>query len=153
MDCSKARSLLSEWTDGRLKGPVGQTLEAHFRECAACRKEEQAFRVSWELLGNYPPIEPSPGLAAGVMKRVRRPLVWKLVAPLMAAAAAAVISVVVFFKSPPPQPEPPATEEERELVENLDLLENFDAIATLEMVADESAAGDGRVILDREEHK
>ncbi len=153
MDCKKANALLSEWIDGRLAGPVGRALTQHLGECGACRKDEEDLRKSWELLKLYPSVEPSPALLAKVLSRMRRPLVWKIVAPALAAAAAVAISIAVFLAPPKPNPQSPATDEERELVENLELLENYETLTTLEVVADESASPDGRVILEREDHR
>ncbi|MBI2901042.1 MAG: zf-HC2 domain-containing protein [Planctomycetes bacterium] len=155
MECRHARQLLSEWTDGRVAGALRLGVEEHLKECGSCRREEQELRRTWELLDNYPAIEPSPGFAARIMARVRRPLILRFLAPIAAAAAVVVVSLLLFLPRTSVKPVPPqATEEERELVENLDLLENLDTLATLEMVADESALGpDGKAILEGEEHR
>lgn len=141
MDCERTRAHLSEWVDGRVVGTTRAELKEHLRSCGACREEERILRGTWVLLGHYPSIEPSAGFLRGIQARLRRPLLWKIVAPLAAAAAAVVISVVVFVSPPATVTEPPVTEEERELVENLDLLEDYELVSALEMMADESVAG------------
>ncbi len=104
---------------------------AHLERCADCR----AFAGTWDLLKEYPGIEPSPGFIAGVRRRLS-PARLRLLASA-AALAAALLVAVVLFESPRETAKPPvATEEELELAENLDLLEDYDLIDTLELVSE-----------------
>ena len=109
---------------------------AHQASCAGCRD----FSRAWELLGEYPAIEPSAGFYRSVRRRLS-PAILRFAAPLAAAAAALLLAL--FLTHPAAKPGtfpvgsgPSITDEERELVENLDLLQNYDLIRTLELVGE-----------------
>jgi hypothetical protein len=108
-------------------GPEGRTHEA---ACPECRDYAQC----WELLKEYPSIEPR----SGFFRAVRRKLAPRILryAALVSAAAAVLLVAVIFRASPPTQKPEVVTEEERELVENLDLLQNYELLRTLEMVGE-----------------
>lgn len=141
VNCKHARQLLSEHVDGRLAGPLRRDLENHLTACVSCREEEQSLRVTWELLGNYPTIEPSPNFFMKLRAKLRRPA-WKVLGPIVAVAAAVVLTVGLFVAQGGSPKVPVVTDEERELAENLELLENYDTLSTLELIADESAGED-----------
>lgn len=109
----------------------GEEARAHQAQCAECRE----FARAWELLGDYPSIEPSAGFYRSVRRKLS-PAILRFAAPLAAAAAA--LLLVLFLTRPveKPAPGPSYTEEERELVENLELLQNYDLLRTLELVGE-----------------
>lgn len=109
-----------------------EAARAHEALCAECRE----FAGSWDLLEEYPAIEPSAGFFQGVRRRLA-PAVLRFAAPLAAAAAALLMALLLTHPSGSIKPLAPAvTEEERELVENLDLLQNYELLRTLELVGD-----------------
>src|SRR5262245_32401770 len=109
-----------------------EAARAHAAQCADCRE----FDRSWDLLREYPAIEPSAGFFRSMRRRLQ-PAILRFAAPLAAAAAALLIALFLTHPSTPPAPPTPAvTEEERELVENLDLLQNYELLRTLEMVGE-----------------
>lgn len=109
-----------------------EAARAHQAQCAACRD----FAKAWDLLGEYPAIEPSAGFYRSIRRKLS-PAILRFAAPLAAAAAALLLAL---FLTHPAGPQPPAgpsvTEEERELVENLDLLQNYELVRTLELVGE-----------------
>jgi hypothetical protein len=124
MSCNECREELSATSEAAL---------AHLASCADCR----AFARSWELLREYPAIEPSAGFFQGICRK-RAPGILRFAAPLAAAAAALLIAILIIpHTSAPIQVVDRITDEERELVENLDLLENYDLVRTLEWVGEE----------------
>jgi len=50
MKCSKCRKLLIEFSEGRLEGELGRTLQKHIENCASCRQELDSFQSSLELM-------------------------------------------------------------------------------------------------------
>jgi hypothetical protein len=122
MTCNECREELSA---------TSEAAQAHLASCADCRP----FARSWELLREYPAIEPSAGFFQGI-RRKRAPRILRFAAPLAAAAAALLIAILIIPHTSTPVVDR-ITEEERELVENLDLLENYDLVRTLEWVGEE----------------
>lgn len=95
--CPAFRTLLSEWSDGRLPADAADAMTAHAAGCGAFAAEAEAWRHARRLLREDPGIEPSPHFEAGVLRRVlalqggevrrRRALGW------LRSAAAAVLLV------------------------------------------------------------
>jgi hypothetical protein len=110
-----------------------EAARAHAAGCAECR----AFARSWDLLGDYPAIEPSAGYFRGVRRKLA-PAILRFAAPLAAAAAALLVAVLLAHTPQATQTVagPAVTEEERELVENLDLIQNYELLRTLELVGE-----------------
>jgi hypothetical protein len=109
-----------------------EAARAHEAGCADCRE----FARSWDLLKDYPAIEPSAGFFQGVRRRMA-PAILRFAAPLAAAAAALLMALLLTHPTGSIRPVAPVvTEEERELVENLDLLQNYELLRTLELVGD-----------------
>lgn len=108
-----------------------EAARAHEAQCAECR----AFARSWDLLADYPAIEPPAGFFRAVRRKLA-PAVLRFAAPLAAAAAALLMALLLTNPSSPKPPVVAVTEEERELVENLDLLQNYDLLRTLELVGE-----------------
>lgn len=111
----------------------GEESREHLRSCADCR----TFRRTWELLREYPPVEPGPGFLRGIRARLA-PAVLRFAVPLAAAAAALLVAGVLHLR-PSPGPAgmsglPP--DEQKELAENLDLLQNLELLRALEFVGD-----------------
>jgi len=113
--------------------PAGdEAARAHAAQCADCR----AFDRSWDLLREYPAVEPSAGFFRSVRRKLQ-PAVLRFAAPLAAAAAALLVALLLTHPARPAAPSAPVvTEEERELVENLELLQNYDLLRTLELVGE-----------------
>jgi hypothetical protein len=108
-----------------------EAARAHEAQCAECR----AFARSWDLLSDYPAIEPSAGFFQAVRRKLA-PAVLRFAGPLAAAAAALLMALLLTHPTSTTPTAPAVTEEERELVENLDLLQNYELLRTLELVGD-----------------
>ncbi|MBI3855602.1 MAG: hypothetical protein HY293_07915 [Planctomycetes bacterium] len=120
----------SEYRQGHPSGD--EAARAHLASCAECR----AFNRSWDLLREYPAIEPQAGFFRGIRRKLQ-PAILRFAAPLAAAAAGLLMALLLTHPSGTPAPAAPVvTEEERELVENLDLLQNYDLLRTLELVGE-----------------
>ena len=110
-----------------------EAARAHEAGCAECR----ALAKAWDLLGEYPSIEPSAGYFRGVRRKLA-PAILRFAAPLAAAAAALLVALLLTHTPQATQTVsgPAVTDEERELVENLDLLQNYELLKTLELVGE-----------------
>jgi hypothetical protein len=106
---------------------------AHLAACAECR----TFAKSWDLLGDYPAMEPSADYFRGVRRKLA-PRILRFAAPIAAAAAALLVAILLTHTPQATQTVagPAVTEEERELVENLDLIQNYELLRTLELVGE-----------------
>ena len=104
---------------------------AHEAQCAECR----AFSRSWDLLADYPAIEPPAGFLQAVRRKLA-PAVLRFAAPLAAAAAALLMALLLTHPTSTKPTGPAVTEEERELVENLYLLQNYEILRSLELLGD-----------------
>ncbi len=106
---------------------------AHRASCAECR----AFDRAWELLGEYPAIEPSASFFEGI-RRKKAPRILRFAA--LASAAAAVLLLAVVFTHHPAPPGGVAAdvpnEVERQIVENWELLENLELLKVLDVVGE-----------------
>jgi len=111
---------------------LSDAARAHEAQCAECRE----FARSWELLKEYPAIEPRAGFLHGIRRRLS-PAVLRFAAPLAAAAAVLLLALLITHPAKTTTPVGPAvTEEERELVDNLDILKNYDLLRTFELVSE-----------------
>ena len=120
----------NEYRQGHPSG--NEVARAHLAQCADCRE----FDRSWDLLREYPALEPSGGFFRAIRRKLQ-PAILRFAAPLAAAAAALLVALLLTHPSPPPAPTGPVvTDEERELVENLELLQNYDLLRTLELVGE-----------------
>ena len=119
-----------EYREGHPAEP--EEARAHLESCPDCR----SFRRTWDLIREYPAIEPGPGFARGLRSKIAPPIL-KFGAPIAAMAAALMVAVVLFLVMGPGADTPETlTEEQRELAENLELLENLDLLRALEFVGD-----------------
>lgn len=111
----------------------GEEARSHLAQCQGCRE----FARSWDLLREYPAIEPSGGFYRAIRRRLA-PAILRFAAPIAAAAAALLIALLLTHpaRQTPVVSAPAVTEEERELVENLDLIQNFELLRTLELVGE-----------------
>lgn len=111
---------------------ASEASRAHLAGCAECRQFDRA----WDLLREYPALEPRHGFFGGVRAKLR-PAILRFAAPVAAAAAALLLALTLLTHPAPKRPTGPlVTEEERELVENLEILQNYELLRTLELVSE-----------------
>jgi hypothetical protein len=109
-----------------------EAARAHQAQCAECG----TFARAWDLLGEYPALEPSAGYFSALRRKLK-PAILRFAAPLAAAAAALLVALLLSHTTPTVAPSGPVvTDEERELVENLDLIQNYELLKTLELVTE-----------------
>jgi hypothetical protein len=62
MKCHRTEELTADYLAGHLEAAAAAELQAHARECAACRESLQTAREMWTRLGALPECQPSPAL-------------------------------------------------------------------------------------------
>lgn len=79
MRCRKTRSLLSLFLDGQLDERQTSKIKAHLDKCLACTKELNLLKTTWDLLGEWKKISPSPAFKANFWQKVfqQEPVVEK----------------------------------------------------------------------------
>jgi predicted anti-sigma-YlaC factor YlaD len=127
-----------DYLDGALDAGSRREIEAHLEECARCRTLVLEYQETWNLLGHYPPPEPSEGFVRSTVEALKanHPSVRRMWAGRAALAAAAVllIAAVLYFGAGPSrdtggsQRDAPLAVEPG-LIENLDLIEDMDFLA------------------------
>ena len=94
MKCREIEKQIPEAVDGRLKESLQKAFDAHLEVCAACQEKVASMRGTWDLLLEYPQIEPSPHFLARIKSRLGIPFGWKLTGGLLATAAAVLLRQV-----------------------------------------------------------
>lgn len=70
MRCQKTRSLLGLFLDGQLGKRKASKIKAHLDICPACTKELNLLKSTWDLLGEWKRISPSPNFKANFWQKV-----------------------------------------------------------------------------------
>ncbi len=97
MNCEYVRDNLSAYLDKEADRPLAVSIEAHLRECDACRSYCKMLRRASELMDVWEEAEPPALFTRSVMEQVRpkKRLSWMRV--LLPAAAVIVVTVSVFL--------------------------------------------------------
>lgn len=69
MDCEVARELYVEGLAAQRPAPPD--VERHAAGCDACRREVAGLAAAWAAMASLPVLDPSPGLARAIRRRVR----------------------------------------------------------------------------------
>ncbi len=152
MKCREIHEQIHEALDGRLDVAARRKLDAHLESCAACQEKAENLKGMWDLLLEFPEIEPSPHFLARVKRRLGIPFGWKLAGGLLASAAAVLLAFVFLAgptagpDEPGVDPKAPVTAEERELLEYLDVAENYEVVGALEVLIDKSGTEGGQIL-------
>jgi hypothetical protein len=88
MECGFDKALLTGWLNDQLTEEERGQVEAHIAGCEGCRRELEASRQVWELMGDIPSLEPPAGAMArfnamldtykdSVAADTRHPGVWE----------------------------------------------------------------------------
>lgn len=70
MRCHEAKGLLGLFLDGKLEEVQSIKLKAHLDKCPTCSEELNLLRESWNLLGEWKSITPSPNFKSTFWQRV-----------------------------------------------------------------------------------
>jgi len=148
--CSQAQEWLSEKLDDSLDATRAAQLDGHLHDCAACRREWEGLRESWELLGTLPELEPSPLFRAQVWEKIRHdkaPASWNFkrwLAGLSLSLASLAVCLNLSASAPLATPTLPPPMQ-KELAQNLAAgeLQEWDAsveiVPSLEAVAEDDS--------------
>lgn len=72
MDHAQANEMFSSYWDGELEPEAVAALEAHLRDCSACRHEYDEFKRTMGALGVLGKQPAPPTFSEGVVERLRR---------------------------------------------------------------------------------
>ncbi len=70
--CTRARDLFGAFWDDEITRAERDWLEGHFRDCASCRTEYDAYSRALELVQQLPRVESAPDLAARALAEAKR---------------------------------------------------------------------------------
>jgi predicted anti-sigma-YlaC factor YlaD len=70
--CQSIIKMLSAYQDGEVTMAEKKTIEAHLRNCEACRKQHEALIQTYRMLRILPEIIPDPGLSRQIVDRATR---------------------------------------------------------------------------------
>ena len=155
MNCQNVKKIIPIFLDRELAADEQIFMEAHLKSCAACQKEVELYRRSWEMLKDVPQIQPEPAYVSRFWTRLAQEKTWherlalniregllkrNLVPAFVALCllvAAGLFSVTNYFRiQDTEQILAEMSEEEVELVENIELAQDFEIIADLELLED-----------------
>lgn len=81
MDCQAVREL---YVEALIVGRASEEVERHLAACPPCRQETHTLAATWTALAALPVLEPSPGLARRLHRRVR----WEGIREVLASTEA-----------------------------------------------------------------
>ncbi|MFH0791374.1 MAG: zf-HC2 domain-containing protein [Candidatus Omnitrophota bacterium] len=160
MNCHNVRNLLVSFLDGELSGVRKEEIEAHFKICAACRRERELFSQSWQMLDNYAAPKLKDDFTVSLMRKIhqeqaeiikvsyRRPwFVLRPVVPVLASIIVLILTVSVFWKRPTVEMslvkqvsslngKIVTVVNDDEIIKNLDILENADLLANIPLLSE-----------------
>jgi anti-sigma factor RsiW len=137
MKCEDVSRELIAYLDRRANSADRSVVEAHLKDCAACRTRAEDFRKLWNLLDEVPVHEPSFGFDARIRQRIAgeaRPhwFTWLVPQPRLALTMALLVALSVWI-SRLPQENPLTTaqseEEQFQVIKDLGVLENYDVLS------------------------
>lgn len=70
--CQSIRKKLSAYQDGEVTASEKDAIEAHLRNCDACRKEYESLIHTYEMFRSLPDMEPSPMLSSRIVEKAIR---------------------------------------------------------------------------------
>ncbi len=150
MNCSQVRRKLNEYDLGLLPDTLSATIEAHLRDCEACRQELERYRAVSTALGTLPADKPPdlwPAVRGQLRPRGRRLSGWQSAwQPAVAMAAAALIAVLVLHGTvlPPVAPADTNFDVAATQVSNEQLV----AVSWQQPMSDQAALGMSLAMLD-----
>lgn len=70
MKCRSIKHLLPLFLDGQLNARKALKLKIHLDGCPSCSQELNLLKETWDLLGKWEPVHPSPNFKANFWQRV-----------------------------------------------------------------------------------
>ena len=150
MNCSQVRKKLNEYDLGIVPETSSAAIEAHLRDCEACRRELERYRAVTAALGTLPEVK-TPDLwpaVRGQLRPRRRSLsVWQPAwQPALAMAAAVLIAVIALHGTVLPTVVPADTNFDTAAAQASD--EQLVAVSWQQPMSDEAALGMSLAMLD-----
>ncbi len=152
MRCQKAKRFLPLFLDGQLNEKLTIKVKDHLEDCLGCSDEINLLKQSWDLLGEWEPVAPSPNFKATFWQRVvreevseRRPVfVFPRLRPSLVPAFATLTIILVFsiilanFLSVPgiQRLAQLTAGQDIQMLKELDLAEDFEIIKNLNTLED-----------------
>ena len=72
MDCRNVQDRMTAYLAQELVPVEQEHLLAHLAICDGCRQETETFRETWEMLGTWQDVSPSPALEARILANLGR---------------------------------------------------------------------------------
>lgn len=72
MNCKDVQSNISLFLEEGLPANEEESFRAHLETCPQCREEVEAYKKTWQLLGEWEEVEPSPSFTADFWKAVEK---------------------------------------------------------------------------------
>ena len=155
MQCDEIKKLLPSFLDDELESEERTNIQVHLSSCVNCQNELKAYRRSWELLKQWPDVEPQLGYVSRFWTQLAHEHTpWyqealvsiysfvrqKRFLPVFAAVSVFLIvgafSLPIFVSDSTNGHWTNFSSEDLELCENLDFAENLSIIEDLEFFED-----------------
>ena len=72
MKCEEIKNNMTAFLEGELSGEDEKLFRAHIDSCSQCREEIELHRETWNILGEWKDIEPSPSFTADFWEAVEK---------------------------------------------------------------------------------
>jgi len=154
MNCKKIKRFLSLFLDGRLDKNNVAAVETHIEGCLICSRELKLLRESWDLLGKWDSVSPSPNFKAVFWQRasyegspllLKKPIfVFPRFRPVFVPALASFFAVLIagiyyggsFFRSDIQRIAVMTQGQDIQMLKELDLAEDFHIIQNMRVLED-----------------
>ncbi|MCR4336849.1 MAG: hypothetical protein NUV91_03490 [Candidatus Omnitrophica bacterium] len=155
MNLEEFKSLIPDFLEGNLSSQDEERMQHFMIQSVEAQKEMDAYKKTWDMLGEWKEIEPDPGYISRFWTRLAQERPWyqkflealwdaisnKVVMPVAVAACLVVWVASITLKTTleVQTTETALTElsgEEFEMMENLELVENYDVIEQMDMLED-----------------
>jgi anti-sigma factor RsiW len=142
MRCELVAQDMISVLDGRASAGQRQKLNAHAKECAACRERLEGFRDVWSALEDVPVSEPTLGFDARLRRQIAaepRQRFWDslMPAPRLAFAMAGLLAVSVWIARLPVDVTTTAkSQDDYVMIKDLRVLEDYDVISNFDALSE-----------------
>jgi anti-sigma factor RsiW len=144
MKCDDVSKELIAYLDRRANSADRAVVEAHLKDCAACRTRAEDFRKLWNLLDEVPAQEPSFGFDARLRQRIvaeGRPrwFRWLVPQPRLAFSVALLVALSIWMWRLPQENIPTSAQSEEEqfqVIKDLGVLENYDVLSKSDVLSE-----------------
>ncbi len=77
MDCQYVKGIMAAFLSGTLDAAENDHIENHLMHCPVCQKEMDAYKATWEMLGEWPDEEPDRSYLSRFWTRLSVKHPWK----------------------------------------------------------------------------